>query len=443
MHSPALLLTCTAPAKIALAPAAGSALPFLKELCPTVPPLVQVHVLDADAVLHLKLPCPLPLSWGRQVKPYDPACAWCRVMQQSRHSTHAQAPEYTAAERQAPGGSTTPRIPCKPSTGHLQCGGQPSAAAGSSEGPAGCPNPGHCSAAALVPAACPGPGSAPAAAAARAACPDPGCAAACADSQQQPAAEALACAGQTQAAAAGSHVHTSASAYDASAAPGGCQPCQSQLRPESSAEDKQARLVRVAALTADVLRGLGSTFMAVLISAGTLPITAHGLLAFTAANFCQASHSAVLTMMLHARSLIWCRTLHAVMAAVSMKPSEHHALQKHTASPAVPGRCHLCLTLCGALPPGSDVCSSSRSALHWTPLPLQDICPVGFIFVWLAKTDIQAAFQQMEHWVSHYQLPDQSSPPNCHASLKRHDAAEMGNVITILGLVLQAWWCAS
>lgn len=29
--------------------------------------------------------------------------------------------------------------------------------------------------------------------------------------------------------------------------------------------------MRVAALTADVLRGLGSTFMAVLISAGTLP----------------------------------------------------------------------------------------------------------------------------------------------------------------------------
>ena len=225
---------------------------------PTVPLLVQVHVLDAAAVFHLKLPCPLPLSWGRQVKPYDPACAWRRVMQQSPNSTPAQAPEHTAAEWQAPDGRKTPRIPCKLGTGLLLQSSMPSSA--------GCPTPGHCSTVA-VSAACPGSGSA---AAVHAACPEPGSAAACADSEQLPAAVALACSGQTQAAAADSQVHPSASSYDTSAAPGGCQPAQSQLTPARDAEDKRTRLLRVAALTADVLRGLG-TFMAVLISAGAAP----------------------------------------------------------------------------------------------------------------------------------------------------------------------------
>ena len=89
------------------------------------------------------------------------------------------------------------------------------------------------------------------------------------------------------------------------------------------------------------------------------------------------------------------------MAAVFLMPCKHCALQKDTALSAVPEPCQLCLTRCDALPPGFDVCGSSRSSLHWTSLPLPDTCPVGFIFVWLAKTDIQAAFQQMGHWVSH------------------------------------------
>ena len=71
---------------------------------------------------------------------------------------------------------------------------------------------------------------------------------------------------------------------------------------------------------------------------------------------------------------------------------------------------------------------------------------MGFIFVWLAKADIQAAFQQMEHWVSH----DLSA--SCRLiitqqfamlDIDRMDAAETGNVKAIVGHVLQACWCVN
>ena len=127
------------------------------------------------------------------------------------------------------------------------------------------------------------------------------------------------------------------------------------------------------------------------------------------------------------------------MAAAYLMPCD----MMDTALPAVPEPCHLCLTLCNTLPPGFNVCGGSRSALHWTSLPLPDTCPVGFIFVWLAKTDIQAAFQQMEHWVSHHLsvvCMANDHPPDCPAQIdyERHDTAEVGNIVTKLGQALQA-----
>ena len=139
--------------------------------------------------------------------------------------------------------------------------------------------------------------------------------------------------------------------------------------------------------------------------------TANGLLASTAVDTFDAADGAALPAMPHACSLFSSRTLHQMVcwmlrpckftAAAFQMPCEHHASQKETALSAVPEPCPWCLTKCDALPPGFDVCGSNRSALQWTSLPLPDTCPAGFIFVWLAKTDIQAAFQQMEHWVSH------------------------------------------
>lgn len=74
--------------------------------------MLQVRVLDRGAVTHIKVPLPLPLSWGRTVQPYLPpqllasscnAAAAAAASAAAAPSRRVEVPDLLAADWRAAG----------------------------------------------------------------------------------------------------------------------------------------------------------------------------------------------------------------------------------------------------------------------------------------------------------------------------------------------------